>query len=222
MATKQEDRVKYYSPDGDKTKYLENEDLPARLKAAHNKKANFTMPTAKQTGSGDRKAQVAKRQAKNKKYVARKRTTPAKRSTVAGNTGAAPLAQTFAQNGQQRPVRQVQNRTPTSDYLRGPYNAPGPQTVQAQMPPSYNPFPQQNQMPYQTYAPFAAQPYQPQGQPSGQYGYGEQVQMNNIAPRPSVFGQQQPPRDYAGMLQQMPMGLPYSTPQRPNPWSRAW
>lgn len=210
MAKKQEDRVKYYSPDGDKTKYLENQDLPARLKAAHNKNANFTMPTAKQTGSGDRKAQVAKRQAKTKTYLERKKSTPAKRSTVAGNTA---------------PVRRATNSTPTSDYLR---STPPAQTFaqngqQGQMgqrgapaQPQYNPLP--------TYNMQRGAPPQPQYNPLPNY---------NTQSRPSVFSDPGVQTAIQGMQPQQPTGQAYINQflqqQQPqimqqqfNPWRRRW
>ena len=160
MPTKKEDRVKYYSPDGDKTKYLENQDLPARLKTAYDKKKNFTMPTAKQTGSGDRKAQVAKRQAKTKTYLERKRgSTPKPRTTAGGPSQAT------------QPVRQVRNTAPTSDYLRSTSPAQTfAQNGQTQSPSQYRPM-----MPQYGFDAM------PPGQPM--------QQQQSMQPRPSAFGQ---------------------------------
>ena len=258
MATRKPDTVKYSSPDGGQTKYIENQDLPARLKTAYDKKQNFTMPTAKQTGSGDRKAQVAKRQAKTKTYLERKRgSTPTKRTTTAGNATqpvrqvrnttptsdylrSAPLAQTFAQNapmqGDPRNVRGVNPGPMQGDprNLRGvnpgtPQNRPSAFGQQPQMQQPYQqpnsamtmgiqPMGNQNPL-YQTYLPFAAQPYQ--GQPP-----------QPMQPRPSAFGQP----NSAMTMGIQPMGNPYMNSQNPsqmmsgyqppmgnpNPWGRRW
>ena len=170
MATRKPDTVKYSSPDGGQTKYIENQDLPARLKTAYDKKQNFTMPTAKQTGSGSSKAQVAKRQAKTKTYLERKRgSTPTKRTTTTqpvsrpqnvqgplmqnGSYGNAP-AQTFAQNGMQRgappqpqynplPNYNMQRQGPPAQPQYNPYmNSQNPsQMMSGYQPPMGNPNP---------------------------------------------------------------------------------
>ena len=216
MATRKPDTVKYSSPDGGQTKYIENQDLPARLKTAYDKKQNFTMPTAKQTGSGDRKAQVAKRQAKTKTYLERKRgSTPTKRTTTTqpvsrpqnvqgplmqngsyGNAPATPPAQTFAQNGMQRgaPPQPQYNPWPTN------YN------MQRQGPPAQ---PQYNPLPQNRPSAFGQQPQmqQPYQQPNSAMTMGIQPMGN------PYMNSQNPSQMMSGY--QPPMG-------NPNPWGRRW
>ena len=216
MATRKPDPVKYSSPDGGKTKYIENQRVADDLK-----KKGVKAVAGK--ASGDR----SKRMAKNKQFVERKRSsTPTKRTTSGGPWQAT------------QPVRQVRNTTPTSDYLRSAplaqtfaQNAPmqgDPRNVRGVNPGpmqqsgdprnlrGVNPGTPQN---YQTYLPFAAQPYQ--GQPP-----------QPMQPRPSAFGQP----NSAMTMGIQPMGNPYMNSQNPsqmmsgyqppmgnpNPWGRRW
>lgn len=199
MATRKPDPVKYSSPDGGQTKYLENQRVADDLKAK-GVKAVAGKP------SGDRSKRAAKRQ----EYMARKRSsTPTKRTTTGntvqpasrpqnvqgplmqngsyGNAPATPPAQTFAQNGMNMQPRPMGQYGP----VQGPMNRGG------QMPTSYGP------------------PAQPRYNPLPQS-------------RPSAFGQQQPmqgPMQNPYMNSQNPaqMMQGYQPPMgNSNPWGRRW
>jgi hypothetical protein len=211
MATRKPDPVKYSSPDGGQTKYLENQRVADDLKK---KGVKATAGKA----SGDR----SKRMAKNKEYVARKRSSSPTKRTVAGNTtqpvsrpanvqgpvmrngsygnSPTPPAQTFAQNGMNMPSR------PMGQY--GPVQGPAMQNGQfgmGQQAPMQGPPPQMQQ-------PMMQQPMMQQ--------------------RPSAFGQP----NSAMTMGIQPMGNPYMNSQNPaqvmqgyqppmgnqNPWGRRW
>jgi hypothetical protein len=147
MATRKPDPVKYSSPDGGQTKYIENQRVANDLKAK-GVKAVAGKP------SGDR----SKRMAKNKQYAERKRGSTPKPRTTAGNTvqpvsrpqnvqgplmqngsygngpASPPPAQTFAQNGMNTPQRPMGQYGP----MQGPA-MPGGQFGMGQQSPMQGP-----------------------------------------------------------------------------------